>query len=151
MTNLSLRSLAPGVFRRQAVELGNPFPMPVFLLHEHGAAEGIGQHHIRSGLKVLARHLPHHHRMTCVELLGATTGLQSVLLQKCAGGAVGNQQLAFPETFQESGWSVGLVIDQYCQFPRSTWNIVYVAFYAYCSPGRNSIDPTLCIVIALCG
>ena len=103
------RGLAAGVFCGQAVELRDALAVAVFLLHEDAAAEGIRKRHVRTGLEILAGHLPHHLGLAGVEFLGAAARLQTVLLQESAGSPVRNHKLAALQPLNEGCRTASLI------------------------------------------
>ena len=133
------RGLAAGVLGCETAELRDPFAIAVLLLHEDAAAERVGQHHIGAGVIVLAGHFLHNFRMAGVELLRATARLEAVLLQEGAGGAVGYQEGATVQPLQQQGRTTLRIFRFRRQFTKSSANIIYVAFYASLSLGRNMV------------
>ena len=73
---------------RQSVETVKLVAIAVFLEHEAVAAEGVGEHHLRSRLGVGGGHAPHDVGMLGVERFGATARLQTVHLEVGSGGPI---------------------------------------------------------------
>ena len=85
----------------QFVETVNLVAVAVFLEHETVAAEGVGQHHLRSRIGISGGHSPNDVGVVGVERFGTSARLQAVHLEVGSGGPIRDEGLLLGQAAQQ--------------------------------------------------